>query len=55
MAEQYGFTGQQVGDMTWYQLQTYMRPEKELGPGVYWPKEQGFGGGRQMRRTFGQK
>ncbi len=53
MAEQYGFTAQQVGDMTWHQLQTYMRPEKELGPGIYWPRGPGGGGGPRLRRTFG--
>ena len=30
---EYGFTPQQVGEMTLYQIQVYMREEKDLGSG----------------------
>ena len=33
MASEYGFTPQQVGEMTLYQIQVYMRDEKDLGSG----------------------
>jgi hypothetical protein len=35
LAREYGFTPQQVGKMTTYQIRTYMAPESDLGPGTF--------------------